>query len=164
MLNQRCMFPFSIKYSAQLTRNITADEYESMLNYIKEFIEKKTADDIVMWENSLEFKSRLFRWRSRNNIMSAIDKGELYIISKEDKTFILYKIYMYFLLLSSFAFAVLMGVLTKNIALSVFSIVFMGGLNWVVAIIRHKYMLNDLKKRIDVLISSGIHPLYANKK
>ncbi|QNE39421.1 hypothetical protein F1C16_07565 [Hymenobacter sp. NBH84] len=158
------MFPFSISYSVQLTRNITLDEYESVLKYVKEFIEKKTADDIIIWENGLEFKSRLLKWRSRNNIMSAIDKGEFYILSKEGKTFISYKIYMYFLLLSALVFAGLVEALTKNIALSVFVIIFMGGLNWLIAVIRHRYMLNDLKKRIDLLIPSGIYPFYANKK
>jgi len=157
------MFPFSIKYSAQLSGNITSNEYELVLNYIKEFVEKKTADDVIVWENGLEFKSRLFRWRSRNNIMSSIDKGEFYILNKENRTILIYEIYMYFLLLSALGFAVIIGIITRNSALSAFVLLFMGGLNWLVAIIRHKYMLSALKKKINTLISSEVSHLYVNK-
>ncbi len=147
-------FPFSIKYSAQL-KNYASDRNKETLEFIEDFITQKTGDDIVIEGNKLTFKSKLFKWgRWNTNILVTIEKGVFTIIDKGDRTILTYEFYMYHLFIAVTFFSAFIATVSQQIWDGILSFIWLGGLNWLIAIVRHKMMLSEIAKKIDNLINS----------
>jgi hypothetical protein len=148
-------FPFSIKYSAKLHENYTSDRNKETLEFIEDFITQKTGDDIVIEDNKLTFKSKFFKWgRWNTNILVPIEKGVFTIIGKGDGTILTYEFYMYHLFIAVTIMSIFMATVSQQVWVGIVCFLWLGGMNWLTAIIRHKMMLREIAKKIDNLINT----------
>lgn len=149
------IFPFSIKYSVQLGDHFTRDRNKETLEFIEDFICKKTGEDITIEDNKLTFRSNFFqlgRWNT--NILVPIEKGIFTIVDKGDRTLLTYEFYMYHLFIMVTILSVIIATV-QQIWFGIFCFSFLGGMNWLIALIRHKMMLHEIAKEIDNLTN---HP------
>ncbi|KQT17106.1 hypothetical protein ASG31_12210 [Chryseobacterium sp. Leaf404] len=66
------------------------------LEFIEQFITKKTGEDIIIKDNKLTFKSKFFKWgRWNGNILIPIEKGTFKIVDQGNRTILTYEFYMY---------------------------------------------------------------------
>ena len=147
-------FPFSIKYSARLSDSFASDRNKEALEFIEDFITKKTGDDIIIENDKLTFKSKFFksgRWNT--NILVPIEKGVFNIIEKGGKTILTYEFYMYHLFITVTIMSAFMATVSQQVWFGILCFLWLGGMNWLTAIIRHKMMLNEIAKEIDNLIN-----------
>ncbi len=149
------IFPFSIKYSARLSDNFDKDRNKETLKYIEDFITKKTADDIVIEDEKLTFKSNFFRARWNTNVLGPIERGVFTIIDKGDKTILTYEFFMYRLFIIVTIMSVFVGTASKGVSIGILCFLWLGGMNWLIAIIRHKRMLKEIVKGIDSIVSKS---------
>jgi len=145
------IFPFSIKYSVRLRYNFECERNKKALKYIEDFISKKTADDIVIEDDRLTFKSKFFRWRWNTNILAPIEKGVFKIIDKDDNTILTYEFFMYrlFIIVTIVSAFVLNS--SQSLLVGILCFLWLGGMNWLIAIIRHKRMLKEIANGIAAL-------------
>ena len=149
-------FPFSIKYSARLNDNFASNRKIDAFEFIEAFITKKTGDDIVIENDKLTFKSKFFKWRRNTNILVPIEKGVFTIIDKGDRTILTYEFYMYRLFISVTIMSAFMAIVSQEVWFGIFCFFWLGGMNWLIAIIRHKMMLNKITKEIDSLSNKSL--------
>ena len=148
-------FPFSIKYSARLGDNFTSGRIKETLEFIEEFITKKTGDGIIIEDNKLTFKSKFFKWgRWNTNILVPIEKGVFIIVDKGDRTLLTYEFYMYHLFIAVTIMSTFIASVSQQVWVGILCFLWLGGMNWLTAIIRHKMMLNEIAKEIDNLINN----------
>ncbi|HYG39526.1 MAG TPA: hypothetical protein VD908_12940 [Cytophagales bacterium] len=123
-----------------------------VMTYIRDFIEKKSADDIVVEGSKLTFKSKFFkagRWNT--NILVPIEKGEFNIVKKGDKTFLTYEFFMYHLFIGTLLIALFFSAISGHIWIGLFFFIWLCGMNWITAIFRHKSMHKKITLEIDKL-------------
>ncbi len=148
-------FPFSIKYSARLSDNFASDRNRNReaLEFIEDFVTKKTGDDIVIAGDKLTFKSKFFKWgRWNTNILVPIEKGVFIFVDNGDKTILTYEFYMYHLFIAVTIMSAFMATVSQQLWFGIICFLWLGGMNWLIAIIRHKMMLTEIAKEIDNLI------------
>lgn len=147
------IFPFSIKYTVELVESFTAKDNKKTLEFIEEYILKKTGEDIVVEENKLTFKTRFFSFkRGKSNILAPIEKGVFVIVAKGDRTLLTYEFYMFRLFVIVTIMSIFTTIFSQKIGDGVYLFLWLGGLNWIITIIRHKRMLNEIKSEINKLI------------
>ena len=147
------IFPFSIKYTVELVESFTAKDNKKTLDFIEEYILKKTEEDIVVEENKLTFKSKFLSFkRDKFNILAPVEKGVFIIVDKGDKTLLTYEFYMYRLFIIVFIMSIFITIFSQKVWDGVYGFLWLGGMNWIIAIIRHKSMLNEIKGEINKLI------------
>jgi hypothetical protein len=140
------IFPFTIKYSVQLSDNFPSNSNKETLEFIKEYIIKRKGDNIVIENNRLTFKSKT---SSKWDILSTIDKGIFNIQNNEGKIILTYEFFMYQLFIIVTIMSIMMMVVAQDIWFAKVGFLWLGGMNWLVTIIRHKSMLTDIKKAIE---------------
>jgi hypothetical protein len=140
------IFPFTIKYSVQLSDNFPSNSNKETLEFIKEYIIKRKGDNIVIENNRLTFKSKT---SSKWDILSTIDKGIFNIQNNEGKIILTYEFFMYQLFIMVTIMSIMMMVVAQDIWFAKVGFLWLGGMNWLVTIIRHKSMLTDIKKAIE---------------
>lgn len=143
-------FPFSIKYVALINENINEKNAQLILNYIKNFIEQKTADNIVIKDNTLSFKSSFFkpgRWNT--NILVPIEKGVFQLFNEGNNSMISYEIFMYHLFIGTILISVFMAIFSGLFWVGFIAFFWLGVMNWIVALIRHKRMLIQIALNIN---------------
>lgn len=147
------IFPFSIKYSKILTPSFSQNKDKVVLEFIKDFIEKKSGDDIVINDRQLTFRSRFFksgRWNS--NILVPIERGVFKLADKGDRTILTYEFFMYHLFIFVTIFAVFLMTISQHMWVGFIIFLWIGGINWIVTIIRHRLMIKKIVKGIDNLL------------
>jgi len=143
-------FPFSIKYSTTLKEKIVPENYLKILNHIRAFIIDKPAKDIIIENNRLSFKPSTYYWNW--NIMVSIEKGIFSIIEKEGHVILTYEFFMYRLFITTGIMSVIAGILTQILWIPIAAFLWLCGMNWIITLVRHKSMLDDLTSEIDALI------------
>lgn len=146
------VFPFTIKYSKQLKEKVSPSDIQNVLSYIEDFITKKTGEDITIDKNELTFKSSFFRMRWSSNIMGVIEKGKFNLIDNGNESILTYEFFMYRTFAIVAVMSVFMGITSQQPWVGFFCFTWLGGMNWLTAIIRHRNMLNDIAGGIDKLI------------
>ena len=150
------IFPFTIKYSKRLKEKVSAADSNRAMTYIEDFITKKTAEDITIEGNELTFKSGFFRMRWNTNIMVAIEKGKFNLIDNGNESVLTYEFFMYRIFAIVAVMSVFMGTASQQPWFGVLCFAWLGGMNWLVAIVRHRSMLGDIAKGIDSLVATKI--------
>lgn len=148
-------FPFSIKYSERLSGNFTKDRNIVALEFIKDYIIKKTGENIIIENEKLTFKSKFFklgRWNT--NILVPIEKGVFIIKDKGTETILTYEFYMYHLFTAVIIISVFMATISQQVFFGIICFLWIAGLNWLMAIIRHKIMLKEIAREIDKLVTN----------
>lgn len=142
-INTKAMFPFSIKFSKQIG-GVAPDEYHTVLENIKKFIEKKSADNAVVQGNKLAFSTSFLKTMFSRNLFAQVEKGEFTIFEKTGATFLTYTFSMYRILIAVFVMCAVTVAITKALWLGVYFLLIVGGMNWTIAIIRHRKMFNTI--------------------
>jgi hypothetical protein len=145
------MFPFSISFTKSLGVKCTHVDIERIMSHIQIFIEKKTGEDIEINRCSLTFKSKPFNFRWNTNIMVPIERGRFELQIGKEESSLKYTFYMYRLLVIAAILSIPFGLIESNILISLFAFLWLGGMNWLLAIIRHNIMLDDLIQEINSL-------------
>jgi hypothetical protein len=153
-------FPFSIKYLAQLEHYLSVEKNEKVLLFIQDFIAKETAEDIVLEDDKLTFKSKFFNSnRERGNVFMSIDKGEFVLVKERGKTVLSYTFYMHNLFISTFIMSVIMGIfvqVTSNeidmaVFVSIICFLWLCGGNWLTAKFKNKKMFQEILTAVNTL-------------
>ena len=161
------IFPFSIKYSARLGDGFASDRNKEALEFIEDFITKKNADVIIIENDKLTYRKKFFGSRNsfKTDILINVEKGVFRIVEKGGTTILTYEFYMYHLFITatigSVFMATILSVFMFTVSLQVcFGIIcflWLGGMNWLISIIRHKMMLNEIAMEI-------VNSIYKPKK
>jgi hypothetical protein len=149
------MFPFSIKFNKRLTEEHLSIETNIIMTYIEEFIRCKTGEAIFIDGSQLTFKSSLFRMRWNTNILAPIEKGKFNLISTENKSILTYEFFMYRMLLIASIMSVIIGIFSSEIWYGMDCFLLLGGMNWIIALIRHRIMLGNIVRGIETLINEN---------
>lgn len=143
------MLPFSVKYSVDTTIKSGENERARVLEHIKEYLTLKTTKDIKINDSTVSFKSA--SWSSWN-IMSTIEKGAFKVKDWNGYLVITYEFFMYQLCIIAPAMAVSLGVVSQNWLFGVIMFCLLFGLNWIIALLRHRAMFDEIiseVKRLD---------------
>jgi hypothetical protein len=143
-------FPFSIKYSATLNGEIHPESYPELLQYISDFIVNKPAKNIIIENNWLSFKAG--STGSNWNIMATIDRGKFELDERLGHAVLTYEFFMYKLFIFAGILAIAAGALSQTILVGVGVFSWLCGMNWVIALLRHRAMLDELAAEIDNFI------------
>lgn len=144
------IFPFSIKYSNKLNLDYTKNQNELIFKIIYKHILEKKGEDIKISKDVLKFKSSFFNFdRTNFNIFTPIEKGVFRIKKENQKLIIEYQFYMYRLFLISILISLFFFLISKKVVFGLIVFCWILGINWIVAIIRHKLMLNKIVKLIE---------------
>ncbi|MEX6687003.1 hypothetical protein QTN47_05835 [Danxiaibacter flavus] len=149
------LFPFSKEFSRPLKRHVAASEVGMVTNYIQEFINGKTADDIFIEGNQVSFDVNFFRIRWRGDIVGTIDNGMFTISDDNNGSRLTYKFYMYrmvgFICLS----AIIGGFFSQQlwVALLLFCV---GMFNWFIMMVRHERILANIVLGVNSLLDEHV--------
>jgi hypothetical protein len=144
------IFPFSVKFTARLRSDFTLDRTSKALDTISAVIASKKGEKITIENNKLSFKSpfdKRYAWR--NNILLTIDKGEFVVSQKAGRVVISYEFYLYRLFILTGVMAILFALNEKKFDGLVLSVLCIGVLNWLLVLVRHRIMLNDIINEIN---------------
>ncbi len=148
------IFPFTIKYSVHLDNYYAIERSKETLEIIQEFITQKTGEDIIIRDNKLTFKSKFFKsGRLNTNVLVPIEKGVFTIIEKDRRPILTYEFYMYRLFIVVTIMSAFGAIADQQVWSGILCFLWVGGMNWLTAIIRHKMMLNEIAKEIDNFIN-----------
>jgi hypothetical protein len=142
------VFPFSIKYSKKLADSMLKSDKDLLLTHIAEFLKKRKARNIKVSDNQLEFSTSLFEigWGINLNVIMPIEKGKFIIVSNGNKERLTYEFSMYRLILVALIGSIFVGLVGSDLSMGLIFFGFLGGLNWIIALIRQGLMLNKILK------------------
>ncbi|RZJ51637.1 MAG: hypothetical protein EOO44_14300 [Flavobacterium sp.] len=143
-----------MQYSTAFERKLNTADYKLALNFIGDFLTKKTADHITIEENRLIFKCDFFKMGWSTNILVQTEKGIFTIVEKENKSLLIYKFFMYQLFGGAFVMSLIIAFVSTEIWMGIFCFLWLGGMNWVIALFRHRSMLNEIVVEIDTLVKA----------
>jgi len=143
-------FPFTITYSSTLNENFGPDRYVAVLGFISDFIVNKPAKDIVIDNNTLTFKPGPSFWNT--NIMVPIERGIFTLSSRGDRAVLTYEFFMYHMFIYTGVMAVGFGIISQEIWVCVGAFLWLCGMNWLIALARHKGMFDDIAAGIDTFL------------
>jgi hypothetical protein len=142
------IFPFSIKYTKQLKSKVAPADTKKVMTFIEAYISKRTGQDIVIEENNITFRTSLFRGWS-TNILAPIEKGKFKLLDKDGNSILTYEFFMYRLFIIVSFMSIAAGVTLHKVWFGLGCFVWLGGMNWITALIRQHSMLGDIAKSID---------------
>jgi len=114
------------------------------LGYIADYMKKKKADELCIEGNTLTFKENFFKFRWNTDILVPIEKGVFSIHNSEHATIVTYEFFMYRLFLIAAVMSIVMGLLSHELWVGVACFGWLGGMNWVIALVRQKAMLDEI--------------------
>ncbi len=145
------MLPFDVK----LKKRIKIKEYliydnSEILNFFKkEFIDRK-ADNVRIENNTVRFNNNFFKFINNWNIMVPVDKGILVINNdKNEEIEIEYSFSLKVTLVIGFIAGLLFYLFSKLWFVGLFAFLWLGGMNWLTAVIRHSFMFSDLNNKLE---------------
>lgn len=144
-------FPFTIKYTTKLEGNISEGDYPGIFSLISDILINKPAKNIIIEGNQLRFKPGNYAWNW--NIMVSIEKGIFTLTKQEQGDIITYEFFMYHLLITTFAMGIFFGCISGKLWVGIGAFLWLGGMNWIIGIIRHKGMFDDITEEINNFIA-----------
>ncbi|MET3498736.1 hypothetical protein FHW88_001043 [Mucilaginibacter sp. SG538B] len=147
-------FPFSVHFDRPLKAIITPDNKEQILQCIKNSILEDKADNIVVQDLTVCYKGSTSNWRG--SLFGSVDNGIFYLIYKNNSWFLDYQINMreLFIVTSimSTAMEVFMLVNGGPWWVGIAAFLWLCGANWILNLVRHGGVADDIAARIDRLI------------
>ncbi|MBI3221179.1 MAG: hypothetical protein HYZ44_16845 [Bacteroidetes bacterium] len=116
---------------------------------------KKTAEEIEINKDSLIFKVPFFRFAWNWNIMNPIEKGRFKLIASDNATTLTYEFFMYRIITVATVFSIVASIISGQIGAGVFFFTF-SWLNWVITLIRHNGLFDDIEWEINQELKTGI--------
>jgi hypothetical protein len=146
------IFPFSIKYKRNITGYQISDE--DLLNHIEAFLgNNRLVKNIKVFEDKLEFSTYKFAigWGINNDVLAPIEKGKFIILKDEDCKYLTYEFFMYRLISITFLMSAFIALVESDISVGFLVFGILGGLNWIVALIRQGMMMDQIIKDYQVI-------------
>jgi hypothetical protein len=143
-------FPFSITYLSTLNENFGQERYPAVLKFVGDFIINKPAKDIIIENNTLKFKPGFTFWSG--NIMGPIERGIFILNPAGDRVILTYQFFMYHMFIITGIMAVVLAIVSQQIWFGVGAFLWLCGMNWVTALVRHRGMLDEIAAGIDAFL------------
>jgi hypothetical protein len=150
------IFPFTISYTRRLSKKLSDNETARALNQIKTIVEKKTAEDVEIKNNSLTFKVSFLRPTWNWNIMVPIEKGQFNLVTTDSATTLTYEFFMYRMFIITSIMSTFGGLVSGQIGVGIFFLTVLLWLNWGIALIRHNGLLDDIEWEINEELKTGL--------
>lgn len=144
------MFPLAIRLKKRfLITDFELEENSNMLEFFKqEFINRK-ADNVRIENNEVRFNNHSFKLISNWNIMVPVDKGKLTIKKdKRSEIVIEYQFSLKIILLISGIIGILIAFFTRLWTTGLFVFLWLGAMNWVIAVMRHSIMFSAMNSEL----------------
>jgi len=149
-------FPFSTRYDKLLNAIITPDNHQQALLYIQKRILEDQGDNVVVENDWVTYKGSTSNLRQ--SLFGPVDSGVLTVVSKNNRCFLRYEIKLYRL----FIIAFIMSVIAELISIGsgdwwfgVFAFLWLGGMNWIIAVVRHEALAARIAAGIDDLFQAS---------
>ncbi|MVN23515.1 hypothetical protein [Mucilaginibacter arboris] len=138
------------KFSAGLDRPINSCGYPKEIQVLKDYIDEKKGNIVLINESELIFKGGYSPWRG--NICKFIKEGKFNIREKNQKLFLEYRIQIDKLIIYIRLFGIGLGIfLDWKVSVP---FVWVGGMNWILAIIRNNSMVDNIAGEINQLLKN----------
>jgi hypothetical protein len=141
------MFPLTITFSEKLPKNFDERYYGMGIQTIKHILTENKGRIKSIEDDGLTFKGSHSYWRG--SICKGVDKGAFKIQKKNNKVIVIYKIFFYELFIFTSIAGIVFGAISQEIWVGIGIFLWLGGMNWITAIIRHQSMLKDIALEID---------------
>jgi hypothetical protein len=148
--------PFTHKYSQSLGQQLSVAQQQRAFAFIAFYLKDKTVEEIIRSEKGLTFKSGAFKFRLNIHILNTIEKGSFEFYSRDNLSVLGYEIYMYRLFTQIGILGALAYIASKEAAVPLLALAILG-LNWVIAIVRHRLMLLNIIEGLKILIDTETH-------
>ena len=145
------MFPFLIKYKKTLNSNFDLIENEVLLKSFKENLKRDGVDRIFIENNStLRYENDFFAVRPglNWNIWVGISGGQIEIIKDEDKRKVTYLFNTSRFFIVGAIAGIAFGLFSRMILIGLFAFSFLGLLNWIISILRHRENFSSLLNEV----------------
>jgi hypothetical protein len=146
------IFPFSIKCKRKFKDKISSEDLDTVMSYIQDYIDAKTCENTTVNGLTLTYKTGYFRNKWNTDILATVERGKFELINVESESILTYEFFMYHLFLVAFLISIIFGLFSSEIWIGVFCFAWLGGMNWLIATIRHQLMLGDIVLEIENLI------------
>ena len=137
------IFPFTIKYQKHIDVKVSTQNVEPLMNFIEEFITKKNGENVTISAAKLKFSSSIFSGHSWS-ILGPIEKGEFNIFIENNTYKLSYEFFMFRLFIIVSIMSIFMWLVSKEVEVLLMCFAWLGGMNWFIAIIRHRLMFRKL--------------------
>jgi hypothetical protein len=141
------MFPFLIKYKKALNSNFDLIDNETLLKGFKENLKRGGVDRIFIKNNSiLRYENDFFAIRPgwNWNIWVGISGGQIEITKDENKRKVTYLFNTSRFFIVGAIAGIAFGLFSKMILIGLFAFSFLGLLNWIISISRHRANFSEL--------------------
>jgi hypothetical protein len=153
-------FPFSVHFGRSLKTTITPDNKEQILQYIKQSILEDKADNVIIEDVTVCYKGSTSNWRG--SLFGSVDNGIFYLIYKDNSWFLDYQINMRELFIATSIMSTIMEVFVLSTGgpwwIGIAAFLWLCGANWILNLIRHGGVANDISTGIDELICGKTEP------
>jgi len=146
-------FPFSIRYNKPLRAIITADNQQQVLEYIKERILGKKANNIIIKGNQVSYKGST---GGPNSLFNIEDNGVFSLVCIDSEWRLICCINIRGLFLFSIIVAAIASVLKLWLGVTYF--VFLYGVNVAISSARHGDLIDEIGDGIDELLGATVPP------
>lgn len=147
-------FPFSARFDRPLKTMITPDNKEQILQYIKKRILEDKADNVIVEDMTVCYKGSTSNLRG--SLFGSVDNGIFYLVFKNNCWFLDYQINMRELFIVTSIISTIMEVFALATGgpwwIGIAAFLWLCGANWVLSLIRHGGVANDISAGIDELI------------
>jgi len=147
-------FPFSLYFNRKLNAAITSDTQNNVLDYIKISILDDKADNILIEGLNVTYKGSTSNWRG--SLFGSVDDGIFSLIYKEGYWWLIYRINMHKLFISTIILSTIMGVFAFVNGgpwwAGMAAFLWLCGANWFINLVRHGLMATNIAEGIDRLI------------
>ena len=119
-----------------------------VMNRIDTILRSKSIKNIKTNSNVLIFKSSLFDIKSNWNIFISVEEGSFTLDTYENYSILIYDFSLFRLYILTASISILIGLLTTNLYSLIICILFLGVVNFILTIYRHKKMFHEIVRDI----------------
>jgi hypothetical protein len=133
------MFAINIKYKRSKTFSTETKQY---LDLIEKELIRLNVDNIEQFPSKIHFKNSFFNGQASTHLMATVDKGYFNIDSELRALEYSFSVTrMFYITLSM---SIFLGLISQSYLATIFSFLFLFGMNLAITLIRHKMFLNKL--------------------
>jgi hypothetical protein len=140
-------FPFTVTYSSRLSISMTDANKTLVLACIQDMLLKKSAKTVTVGTYEVGFKGSTSPWRG--SLMGSVDKGIFTLIEKDGISILTYKFYFIQLFIVTPLMGLCFGLFSKSVWIGVGAFLWLGGMNWVIAIVRHHSLFQEISEQLN---------------
>jgi len=140
---------FKYKFSTSIDRPISLDGYPAEIKVVKEHIDEKKGIIVLKSNNELHFKGTYSAWRG--NICASVNSGKFTIEEDKGKLLLIYRIEIDHILVYLTLIGMSISIAFYKIWLAGMPLIWLGGMNWFISLVRNNSMMYDIAFEINQL-------------